>query len=41
MNWRTKSESRLEKMGEKITLHPKKNNPLYDANQYFTDFKPP
>ena len=24
MNWRTKSESRLEKMGEKITLHPKK-----------------
>jgi len=24
MNWRTKSESRLEKMGEGITLHPKK-----------------
>ena len=24
MNWRTKSESRLEKMGETITLHPKK-----------------
>ncbi|MEA1983399.1 MAG: MMPL family transporter, partial [Campylobacterota bacterium] len=24
MNWRTKSESRLEKMGELITVHPKK-----------------
>ncbi|QSZ41390.1 MMPL family transporter [Sulfurimonas aquatica] len=24
MNWRTKSENRLEKMGEKITQHPKK-----------------
>ena len=24
MNWRTKSETRLEKMGETITLHPKK-----------------
>ena len=24
MNWRTRSEDRLEKMGEKITLHPKK-----------------
>ena len=24
MNWRTKSETRLEKMGEFITIHPKK-----------------
>ena len=24
MNWRTKSESLLERMGETITLHPKK-----------------
>ena len=24
MNWRTRSESRLERMGELITIHPKK-----------------